>query len=70
MLTRVQWWVLRLRANGLPPSEVGLYLGMGRTGVWRHSSDAFRRLGATNLVEAFLALGWLKPPDPDDEERA
>jgi len=61
-LSARQEQVLALRAYGLANSEVARVLGISVQTVKNHQTGAFRVLGATNLVEAFGALGWMRLP--------
>jgi DNA-binding CsgD family transcriptional regulator len=36
--------------------------------VKNHIADAYRRLGATNAIEAFTILGWLSVRDVDHQD--
>jgi DNA-binding CsgD family transcriptional regulator len=59
--------VLRLRATGLSTMETAVRLGVSDQSVKNLSGEAFRRLEVDNIVEAFVALGWLNP-DPEARE--
>jgi DNA-binding NarL/FixJ family response regulator len=62
-MTPRQLLILRLRATGATNAEVGLALGIAEQTVKEHVWLAYRELSVSNIVAAFLVLGWLRPPD-------
>lgn len=70
-LTRRQWQIMLLLADGMTGQEIALHLGMSPSTVRRHSHGAFQRLGVPNTAAAVAAIyrnGWVGyevPPKPD-----
>ena len=62
-LTRRQLQVLRLFALGLPVRAAQEMLGISRPTMYRHTQDAYRKLGALCREDAYAALGWLRVPE-------
>lgn len=63
-LTPRQREALRELATGATYEQAAYRLGMSRHTLGRHLGDAYEALGAGGAVEAFVALGWLRPEDP------
>lgn len=61
--------ILTLLAHGLPYKVIAELLGITESCVKQTAHLAYERLGATDKVTAFLALGWLRVPDSQDPER-
>lgn len=55
--------VLALAAHGLESAEIGWVLGRSRKTVEAHLAGVFKKLAVRNRVEAFAAMGWLRPPE-------
>ena len=62
-LTPRELAVLRARADGATTKEVAHRLGVAGQTVKNYQYSAYRKLGATTLVEAFNLLGWIKVQD-------
>ncbi len=64
-LTRRQFDVIRCAAAGMTNIEIARELGIGPESVKTHLSDAYRKLGARNRIEAVntaRASGVLRHP--------
>ena len=65
-----QWEVMARRARGMTIKEIAHDLGLSQQTVKTHFSNAYEALGAMNVAEAFIALGWLRVPGDELEETA
>ena len=65
-----QWQVMIRRARGMTVKEIAHDLGLSEQTVKTHFSHAYEALGAMNIAEAFLALGWLRVPEDEPQEVA
>jgi DNA-binding CsgD family transcriptional regulator len=61
-LTESEWTILALRADGLTTKQVAEELGVDQQTVKNHCTNAYRKLRAKRIVEAFIELGWLRGP--------
>lgn len=62
-LTRAQIEVLKLYPySGGTWKDVARVQGRSEQTVRNHVTSAFRRLGANNITEAYIRLGWLRVP--------
>jgi DNA-binding NarL/FixJ family response regulator len=55
--------VLAVLAAGATHAEAAQRLGLHEVTVRKYVTAAYDRLGVRNRSEAYLALGWLRPPD-------
>jgi DNA-binding CsgD family transcriptional regulator len=60
-LTPSQLYLLRKMATGQTRLQVADEMHISRHTVKNHLMEAFRRLGVSSLVQAFVKLGWLEP---------
>jgi DNA-binding NarL/FixJ family response regulator len=58
-----QMELMRLLATGLPIKAIAPRMGLTYYSAKHVSAEAFRRLGVSGKVEAFIALGWLEVPE-------
>ena len=65
-----QWEVMARRARGMTIKEIAHDLGLSQQTVKTHFSNAYEVLGAMNIAEAFIALGWLRVPGDELREAA
>jgi DNA-binding NarL/FixJ family response regulator len=65
-----QWQVMIRRARGMTVKEIAHDLGLSEQTVKTHSSNAYEALGAMNIAEAFIALGWLRVPEDEPQAMA
>ena len=65
-LTPAQLEALNYRAHGMTVDEVASALHVGSQAIKNRCWLALRRLGVEGLVDAFLVLGWLRPPAADE----
>jgi excisionase family DNA binding protein len=61
-LSPTQFEALGMLANGLTMAEVAHRTGRSENTIKNTISEAYRRLGVESNVQAYLAMGWLKPP--------
>lgn len=61
-LTDRQRDVLRMAATGMTHADLARALGVSEQTVKNHLTTAYRTLEVRNQTQAFVALGWLKPP--------
>ncbi len=62
LLTIRQQVCLELGASGRTYKEIGVEMGISESGAKSLMSRAYARLGVESMIEAFLATGWLQPP--------
>lgn len=55
-------------AHGATSKAIAAEMGVTRHTVRNHNDVAYKKLGVHCQVEAFLALGWLTPPNNPREE--
>ena len=67
-LTPRQLEVLAVAAKGLTDAAVAHELGIAENTVGNHISNALQTLDASSKIEAFLHLGWLRPPNTATDE--
>lgn len=60
-LTRHEYQALYYRAMTSSRKEAATVRGISDTSERHALTAAFRKLGVTTILEAFRALGWLKP---------
>jgi DNA-binding CsgD family transcriptional regulator len=65
-LTQRQFDVLSNYAETGLQKETALQMGLSLQTVKNHLRRSYRKIGATNITEAYRMLGWLNVPgDPD-----
>jgi DNA-binding NarL/FixJ family response regulator len=58
------------RARGMTVKEIAYDLRLSQQTVKTHFANAYEVLGAMNIAEAFVALGWLRVPGDDEQVAA
>jgi DNA-binding NarL/FixJ family response regulator len=66
-LSKRQREVMIRRARGMTVKEIAHDLGRSEQTVKAHFTHAYERLGVMTISEAYLALGWLRLPDQEEQ---
>lgn len=64
-LTPAELRALRLKAQGMTAREIAPRLSTSERTVKNQLYAAYSKLGAENITEAYLAMGWLRVPPTD-----
>jgi DNA-binding NarL/FixJ family response regulator len=62
-ITPAQRRALLARARGATMADAAHRLHLSEQTVKNESRDAYAALDVTNVVAAYVVLGWLRPPD-------
>ena len=65
-LSNRQYEGMSRRARGMTVKEIAHDMGLSQQTVKSHFTRAYSVLGAENMSEAYIALGWLTPPDEQE----
>jgi DNA-binding NarL/FixJ family response regulator len=62
-VTKREYQVLALLANGRTIDGVARELGLHPQTVKNHLASAYKRLRVTNRAQAYMEMGWMTPPE-------